>query len=429
MSVTDVPVIKSPEERMAALQAEIDALKAKAADQGTSKLDAAIDKLARTLHTDRRERKEAGAYPLWKPLDFDDMPQYSYQGFERQMAQGARDALVASGASADLVKAIDSLGVGPLIRQDLDPTVYELFVKKFPLYDMIDKIPSNGEVHAYNQQTSYGDAQFITESGSVTDDANVYTRAYAEIAILATRRGITLKALNAVRAGGVAYDPETREIQGGITALVHRAQAAMFRYQQSDPTSTTATAPNGLYSPNSFNGMRWTLNNNSPAANTASVDETATYAVGQQPTTKAIRLAANNVIDAGGNPSAVLLSISSREFIVDEMLPLVRINNTVEVVPGLTVPKIVAGEAELPLIAIPGDSIGTISTGGHTYQDAYVVDMDMLAWAYLGGPAPTILEIPVGTDGTLRKLYIPFLMGGLVQFAPLFMARAQLKTS
>jgi hypothetical protein len=427
MSTAAAPaVVRTPEDRMVAIEEALEKMATRlAAEPGNVQLDTMVEKLSKALHVDRRERKEAGAYPLWKPLDFDSMEQYSWKGLGR----GLDSALKAQISDAAVLKAIDSLGAGPLIRQDLDPTVYELFVKNFPMWDMIEKIPSNGEVHAYNQQTAYGDAQFITESGSVTDDANTYVRSYAEMAILATRRGITLKALNAVRAGGVAYDPETREIAGGLRALAHRAQAAIFRYQQVDSTSTTPTAPNGLYNSNAFNGLRWTLNNNSPGANTTSVSVTSAPAVGITPVTKGIRLAANQVIDAGGEPNMIVCSVSSKEFLVDEMLPLVRVANTVEVVPGLTVPKVVAGESELPIITVPGDSIGTILAGGHTYQDMYVLDSNMLAWAYLGGPGPTTLEIPVGTDGTLRKLYIPFMMGGLVQFAPLFMARAQLQTS
>jgi hypothetical protein len=432
VSATATPVVRSAEERLKALEESIAALSARSEQEGrNAQFDAILTQLKRTQHTDRRERKEAGYYPLWKPLDFDELAgTYSWQGFAERMSAEARKQI--SALSAELAKAIDTIGTGPLIRQDLDPTVYELFVKKFPLWDMIQKIPSNGEVHAYNTATGYGDAQFITESGSVTDDQTTYARQYANIAVLATRRGITLKALNSVRAGGVAYDPETREIEGGIRALTHRAQCAMFRYQDVVSGSTTTTDPNGIYNANAFNGLRWFLQNVSPAGNTISIDTTSGggYTTASQAVSTGVRKAANAVIDQGGAPTALLCSVSFREAIVEEMVPLMRItNNDIEVIPGMRVPKIVAGDSELPIIAVPGDSIGTIVTGGHTYQDGYVVDMDQLAWAYLGGPGPTVLEIPVGVDGTLRKLYIPYMMGGLVQFAALFESRVQIKTA
>ena len=48
--------------------------------------------------------------------------------------------------------------------------------------------------------------------------------------------------------------------------------------------------------------------------------------------------------------------------------------------------------------------------------------MDVVKWAYLGGATPTILEIPIGTDSKLQKLFIPFMMGGLVVTVPAFIA-------
>ena len=89
-----------------------------------------------------------------------------------------------------LLRAVDSAGAGPLIRQDLDPIVHALFVKRFPGWERFRKTPANGLVHAFNQQTAYGDAQFISELGTVVDDQNTYNRATAPIAVLARRVGV-----------------------------------------------------------------------------------------------------------------------------------------------------------------------------------------------------------------------------------------------
>ncbi len=359
-------------------------------------------------------------FPLWRPVDFSKGNPNKYKGgFGVDLREIMEHAL--KDAPIEIRKAADTTSVGPLIRQDLEAEIYELYVKKFPLFDMIQKIPSNGLAHAYNQETSYGSAVFMSELGTVTDDANTYNRATANIAIAASRRGISLKAGYAVTAGGMNYDPETREIAGGLRAIRHQMQTGICRLQDVDAASVTATAPNGLYDANAFNSLRYVIQNQSPAGNTIKV-----AAGSGQPITTAIRLAANNVIDAGGEPDMIIATVSGKEAAILEQLPQVRFN-TVEVIPGLHVSKIAAGDSELPIMTVPGDSIGTWITGGHTYVDLFVVDSSTLALAYLGGPTPTVLEVPIGVDGTLRKLFIPFAMAGLVCHAPLFMARVSLQ--
>jgi len=73
-------------------------------------------------------------------------------------------------------KALDTTGGSALIRQDLEPLLYELFIRDFPAWDRFPKEPANGLVHAYNRMPSYGDAQFMPELGTVTDDTAVGVR-------------------------------------------------------------------------------------------------------------------------------------------------------------------------------------------------------------------------------------------------------------
>ena len=363
-------------------------------------------------------------YDLWRPVDLAKTPNHYHQILGGDTVSKIFD--VALAGAPNLRKAADSTSVGPLIRQDLEAKIYELFVKKFPFFDMIEKVPANGLVHAFNQQTAYGSAAYMSELGTVTDDANTYVRATQNIAILATRRGISLKAQYAVAAGGMNYDPEAREIAGGLTAIRHQAQVGMFRLQNVDNTSVTATAENGLYDANAFNGLRYTVDNLSPAGNTTTAVPGA-----NTPITIGVRNAANAIIDAGGEPDLILASVTGKELLIQEQIPQVRFvtDNSVEIIPGLKVAKIAAGEAELPIVTVPGDSIGTHITGGHTYTDIFVVDSSTLEWAWLGGPTPTVLDIPIGVDGTLRHLYIPFMMGALVANAPLYLARCRVQTA
>jgi len=142
-------------------------------------------------------------------------------------------------ANPNIAKVLDASGGAALIRQDLEPMLYALFVKRFPFFDRIRKEGANGLVHAYNQQTAYGDAAFMTEAGTVTDDTNTYARQTTNVAVLATRRGITLKSQFAITQGGAGFDGLATELSGGVTAIAHKLQKTLF---QGNASSSTGTA-------------------------------------------------------------------------------------------------------------------------------------------------------------------------------------------
>jgi hypothetical protein len=60
-------------------------------------------------------------------------------------------------------------------------------------------------------------------------------------------------------------------------------------------------------------------------------------------------------------------------------------------------------------------------------MDIYLGVSSTISFPWLGGPTPVVLEIPIGADGTLRKLYIPFLMVGMAFHTPAAIARVQLE--
>jgi hypothetical protein len=354
-------------------------------------------------------------FALWKPVDLEKRPNaYSQDDIAKAMGFITKAGPADSGL------------VAPLIRQDLDPKIYDVFVKKFPFWDMVEKIPANGLVHAYNQKTAYGAALFQAETGTVTDDASTYNRATANIAVLATRRGVSLKAQYAVRQGGAPYDAEAEEIEGGLVAMAYTAQRAIFRYQNTNSGATTPTAADGNYDANAFDGLRYVLNNQSPAANTVTV-ATGT-GTNPTPVTGAVKQAVDAIIDAGGNPSLIVGASQGARLLEFEQMQFARyMLPGSEIVPGLRVKEVDAGYATLPLLRVPGDSVGTYVAGGHTYSDLFILDMDVVKWAYLGGATPTVLEIPIGVDSKLQKLFIPFMMGGLVVTVPAFIARVSVQ--
>ena len=102
--------------------------------------------------------------------------------------------------------------------------------------------------------------------------------------------------------------------------------------------------------------------------------------------------------------------------------------DSMEIIPGKTVPAVNTEQGLLPVLIVPGTAVGTY-TDTHTYTDIFVVQTDTLEMPYLGNPLPSVLRIPIGTDGTLRELVIPFAMYGLACLAPQYLGRVQLETA
>src|SRR6266568_920519 len=75
-----------------------------------------------------------------------------------------------------------------LIRQDLEPLIYRLFVDEFPAWDRIVKLSSNGLVHAATQITSVSSgsaySSFISELGTAPYETSAYNRATWPIAVM-----------------------------------------------------------------------------------------------------------------------------------------------------------------------------------------------------------------------------------------------------
>jgi hypothetical protein len=317
-------------------------------------------------------------------------------------------------ANPNITKLLDSSGGTALIRQDLEPILYSLFVKRFPFFERIRKEPANGLVHAFNQQTAYGDAVFQTETGTVTDDAATYQRQTTNVAVLATRRGITLKSQFALNQGGGPFNGLSTELASGVTAIAHKLQVALFQGNADTSASAGAATELGAYDANGFTGLRKHLGS---AAGTAQI---ANKGAGDYLETINTNVA--SILNAGGNPSAILCSPTDYAGLVNEVTNLVRYNAPSQAgqVMGLTLGTVVTAAGELPILPVPGDSIGSYSISTSSYRDMYVVDEDSWSMPYLGSDSITTLEIPVGVNGALSRLYIMYVMFGLANKAPQF---------
>lgn len=318
-------------------------------------------------------------------------------------------------ANPNIAKLLDASGGAALIRQDLEPILYGLFVKKFPFFERLRKEPANGLVHAFNQQSAFGDAVFQTETGTVTDDTNTYARQTTNVAVLATRRGITLKSQFAITQGGApGQQGLSTELEGGVTAIAKKLQKTLFQGNSTTSASAGSTTELGAFDANGFDGLRKLLGS---AAGTAQIATKGTAAY-----LKTINENVASILNAGGSPSAILCSPADYAGLVNEVTNLVRYNAPGQSgnVMGLTLGSVVTAAGELPLLATPGDSIGSYLLSSVDTRDMYVVDESVWSMPYLGSDSITTLEIPIGVNGSLSRLYIMYCMFGLANKAPQF---------
>jgi hypothetical protein len=299
-------------------------------------------------------------------------------------------------------KALDVPGAAALIRQDLEPILHEIFVKVFPAYDLIPKKPSNGLVHAWNRVLDYGTADLMDELGVVTDNQSTYEQATTPIAVIGTRRGISLKAQAAVAAGGMPYAPDQTEIRNGVRAVVAKLQTLTLQGNAS-VVGGTLTTEDGLYAGNGFSGLRHSVDvNNRTNLGTLSIAE-------------ALDLMEVQLINAGAmGPFHVFIDPIELNALRAELYPERRWDPsaTMQIASGVTVNTHIGQNGPISLIPVPGNFIGHY-TSGVDVRDITMFADGNLHYPWLFGDGPSVLEIPIGVSGQLLKLYIIFLMHGL----------------
>lgn len=326
-----------------------------------------------------------------------------------------------------LTKALDTGGAAALIRQDLEPILYELYVREFPAWERFRKEPANGLVHTYQQITSFGDAQFMTELGTVSDDQSTYVRKTTNVSVIATRRGVSLKSQFAVRAGGMSWNPEQLELQGGLRSIAHRMQKTIFQGNASN-SGGSASDENGAFDANAFDGLRSILNGSvgSPRG-TVYPTNVDLFASTPDDMRAGIDRAAQQVMDAGGKVDIIYCRPNEKvSFDLQQDKNIRYMNSFVDVVPGVQTNAVNTVFGPLPLVSIPGDSIGSYTTsntdafvgggspsGSESVADMYVLDENTISLPYLGSEGVTVLDIPIGISGQLTHLFILFGMWGL----------------
>lgn len=309
-----------------------------------------------------------------------------------------------------------------LIRQDLEPTLYALFVRAFPAFDRIAKGPSNGLVHAATQMTAPDTnalgSSVITELGAVSFTNTSYNRATFPIAVLATGRGVSFKEIAAVNAGGAPYDPTKTEMANG---MIRMATDTQYYIMQGNASNASGTSNNegGNQNVNAFDGFRGVLGgfgtfsgNNAIQADISSLNmlESLQFVAGK---------AGNN----GGAPSLAFMTINAKEALDTEQQTNVRYQGDLtEIIPGVKVNKVNWANGQLDLIPCPGNTFGTYNRASDNalVEDIYIIDEATITLRWLYSENFTVLELPPGYDNTLSSKYIIFGMYGLEQAAPLY---------
>lgn len=342
-------------------------------------------------------------------------------------AQYGFEQMRSSELDVNVTKALDTSAVFALVRQDLEPFLYEVFIRLFPAYDRFPKEPANGLVHAWNKVTNYGDAQFMAELGTVTDDASTFARDTTNVAILATRRGISLKAAFAVPAGGMNYNPEQIELTSAMRSIAHKMQKTIFGGQATD-SGGTASNELGAYDANGFTGLRSILN----VSGVQNVDPlTLPDTTGNLQ--QAIDAAIEPIVQAGGMQPSILWSHPHEKLVFNEQQnskTRIVIPNQVNIGVGVTASEVNTIAGAIPWAVVPGDSIGNYTSANYSsnnVRDLYILSEDTMTLPYLGSPGPTVLDIPVGISGQLTRLFIVFLMNGLAVKVPSFSAKVRVK--
>lgn len=323
--------------------------------------------------------------------------------------------------SKDLVSGTITAG-GYLIRTDLEPLLYEVYLRSFPLADSIPSEPANGVVHTYNVRTAPPTAGTVTEVGDFSSlfSTSTLDQRQSKIAVIVAPVGVGLKLQYAVGQSGMSYDvtgPDNLEVTGAIISIAKKNQA-MLAQGNGTTSGKTLDDEEGLYSATDFDGLRKLL-----ASHDITKSSTESY-------TKVINRAVAQLMNAGADVSELKIvpSVNVETDINAEFLQYLTVYNQAQPggldTAGGRYGLVTVGGWQSKMVPVPADAQGNghgyYTYSGSTVEDIYVVDPNVLSQVYLGSPTPTILELPIGYNNKLSNVYIPFLMNGLALKVPEF---------
>jgi hypothetical protein len=328
-----------------------------------------------------------------------------------------------SRASKDLVAGTNTAG-GYLIRTDLEPLLYEVYLRAFPFAEALPSEPANGLVHTYNVRTAPPTASTVSEVGDFSGLFSTSTLAQrsSAIAVIIAPVGVGLKLQYAVGQSGMSFDvtgPDNLEVTGALIGIAKKNQALLLQGNQSTG-SKTLDDEEGLTDANGYDGYR-TLIKGASYSITKSSSESYV---------KVINRAVAQLMNKGADVSElmIVLSVAAETDVNSEFLQYLSVFNQFQPggldTAGSRYGLITVGGWQSKMVPVPADAQGN-GHGYYTYSAATVEDIDIIdpnssSQVYLGSPTPTILELPIGYNNKLSNVYIPFLMNGLALKVPEF---------
>ena len=234
---------------------------------------------------------------------------------------------------------------------------------------------------------------------------------------------MSLKNQFAALQSGSGFNPERSELRSGLIAVRAKVQRTIFQGNaEATESGGTAATEAGLYDPDGFTGLRHLLNTD----RAKNVDPTLATPENMR---AAIERANIEIMDAGGMASVIYTSATNKGTFDLQQEDNVRyVNELVDVAVGFRTNAVNGVFGPLPLVSVPGPSIGSYVTldddgsfsGGETVSDLYILDEDTITLPFLGSEGPSVIEIPMGVTGQLTRLFIIFGMWGLALKAPQF---------
>ena len=327
----------------------------------------------------------------------------------------------AFGANSMIVqRALDSTSGAVLVRTDIEPMLYEAYLREFPASEMIGSVRANGLLHSYDVRTAIPTAQTLNDIGDFSgafSQSTFVRKANSNIAIIAAPVSIGLKLALAVQQSGMtSFNLEgsnNLEVVGAMFAIARKNQTLMLQGNYST-AAKTLNDEEGLTDDKGFDGLRTILKGASTSITKATGETLRSL----------LRRAASQIRNAGGAARNIIAIVSEgAEIAIDtELEEFYRIVNSRPaggVDMNLSANGLRLGSKYLSqIVSVPADAQSS-GVGHYTYaanptEDMYVLDTTGIQLAYLGSPSPTILELPMGYDNRLARCFVPFLMNGLV---------------
>ena len=325
------------------------------------------------------------------------------------------------GGQSQLVqRALDTTSGAPLIRTDIEPFLYEAYLREFPAAERFARVPANGLVHTYEVRTAIPD-------GSTTDDIGDFSGAFSNstyvraastrIAIIVSPVAIGLKLALAVQQSGMVnfnlQGNENLEVMGAMKGIARKKQTLILQ-GNSSTAAKTLDDEEGLYNANDHDGLRQLLKDGTTSLTKDAGDSYR----------RTLRRVAAQIRNAGGSARNIIALCSEGvEIVIDEELEeFYRITNSRPdggVDANLSANGIRLGSKYLSeIVTVPADAqnrgMGYYTFGGNVVEDIDVLDTTGVKIPYLGSPTPTILELPMGFDLKLARTFVPFEMSGLM---------------